>query len=552
MPDARPPLAAIPSLDRRTLMKSGLVTAGVFAMPGAVALARGGLGFTHGVASGEPSATSVLLWTRYAAEQDTSLEWQVATGADFTRVIAEGRTTAAPSRDFCVKADATGLEPGTWYYYRFLAPDGSVSDIGRTKTLPEGRAERFRLAVFSCSNIGFGWFNAYAAAVEANDADCVYHAGDYFYEYPVGTYPSVEQLHPARAAYDPVHETISLADYRLRFAMYRRDPDLRRLHQLYPMIAGWDDHESTNDSWQGGAQNHDASEGDWGVRKRAAMQAYREWMPVSDADYATYAIGDLATLYRLETRLSGRDEPPSLSAVLRGKASAEEAQAALVAFRDGAYADPTREVLGTTQQAWLADGLTASVRGGTRWQVLLQQVLMGSLSTPASLADALTDETPDFVRERVRSGALAGQAGLPLNMDAWDGYPAARARVFAAAQEAQANLVVLAGDTHNSWAFDLSRDGAPVGVEFGGPSVSSPGFENFLPQIDPQTLGRAVVENNPQLRWADTARRGYMALELTRDEAACEYRFSAPVATRSDAVTDTHVERVAHGSNRLA
>ena len=538
-------------IDRRSLLKTGVLATGLVASPFALA-ARGGSGFTHGVASGEPSATSVLLWTRHAAARETPLTFEVAASADFAKIVAEGSVTAHPARDFCAKATATGLEPARWYYYRFLAPDGSVSDIGRTKTLPEGRAERFRLAVFSCSNIGFGYFNAYAAAAQANDVDCLYHAGDYFYEYPVGTYPSLEQLHPARVAYDPVHETIALADYRLRFAMYRRDPDLRRLHQLYPMIAGWDDHESTNDSWKGGAQNHDPGEGDWQVRKAAAMRAYREWMPVSDADYQAYQVGDLATLYRLETRLSGRDEPPSLTEVLRGKSSPEDAGAALAAFRDGTYRDPAREVLGQAQQAWLANGLRNSVADATRWQVLLQQVLMGSLSTPAGLADALTDETPDFVRERVTAGALAGRAGIPLNMDAWDGYPAARARLFEAALAANANLVVLAGDTHNAWAFDLAHRDTPVGVEFGGPSVSSPGFENFLPQLAPERLARAVVEGNPQLVWADTARRGYMALDLTRDRATCEYRFTTPVRTRSARIAATHTLATVHGTNRLA
>ena len=539
-------------IDRRSLLRSGVLATGLLAAPGAALAARGGTGFTHGVASGEPAARSVLLWTRFAAMQDTPLTWQMARDDSFGAIVAEGGTNATPQRDFCAKATADGLEPGQWYYYRFRAPDGSVSDTGRTRTLPEGPTDRFRLAVFSCANIGFGWFNAYAAAAEANDVDCVYHAGDYLYEYPPGTYPSPEQTLPARALYDPLHETISLADYRLRFALYRRDPDLRRLHQLYPMIAGWDDHESANDSWKGGAQNHDAGEGDWATRKAAAMQAYREWMPVSDRDYATYQVGDLATLYRLETRLSGRDEPPSLTEVLRGRTRREEIETALVAFRDGTYADPAREVLGANQQAWLGEGLRASVADGTRWQVLLQQVLMGTLSTPGALADAVTDEMPDFVRDRLLTGALAGRAGLPLNMDAWDGYPAARARLFEAALNADANLVVLAGDTHNSWAFDLAHDGAPVGVEFGGPSVSSPGFENFLPQIPPEGLSRLIVAGNPGLEWADTARRGYMALELTREAARCEYRFTAPVGTRSRAIVGTHAMRAAHGSNRLA
>jgi len=545
-PPATTPLA---SLDRRTLLKGGLLGAGLASA--APLAAQSAQGFTQGVASGEPGPDRVLLWTRYAGAQDTRLTVELSGTIDFTRPVAGASVTAASTRDWCCKVVVDGLAPDRWYYYRFVAPDGATSPIGRTRTLPQGPTTRWRMAVFSCSNIGFGWFNAYAHAAAADEFDVVVHTGDYFYEYGAGTYPSREQALTGRGL-DPADETISLADYRLRHATYRRDPDLQRLHQLYPMIAGWDDHESANDSWRGGAENHQPdTEGAWVVRKRAAMRAYREWMPVSDDRWATYQVGDLATLFRLETRLTGRDEAPSLRAVLAGSQSPDEALASLARFRDGDYADPARQMLGTGQERWVADGMRASKAGKTRWQVLVQQVLMGSLSTPVALAEALTDEVPDYIRRRVREGALASRAGIPLNMDAWDGYPAARTRLFESVLAADADLVVLAGDSHNAWAFDLNHDGENVGVEFAGHSVTSPGFEGYLSQFAPQRLARSLVEGNDQLRWADTSRRGYMAVELTPDRAVSEYRFMSGIRSRSTTLSGTHRESVAIGQRKL-
>ena len=539
-------------LDRRTLLKGGLLGAGLAGAPLAAQIPERQKGFTHGVASGEPGADRVLLWTRYAGGQETSLTWQVLTADANMRVVAEGPVAASPENDFCAKAWANGLEPGRWYHYRFVAPDGSMSDLGRTRTLPEGPTVRWRMAVFSCSNIGFGWFNAYRHAAEANEFDCALHLGDYFYEYPQGSYPSQREFLDGRAPLDPASETVALADYRARFAQYRSDGDLQRLHQLYPMIAGWDDHESTNDSWEGGAQNHQPeTEGPWPVRKAAAMRAYREWMPVSDEPWAAYEVGDLATLFRLETRLTARSQQFDYNSLLRGMASPEEGIARLAAFRDGEYVDPSREVLGAAQQAWLAEGMKRSRRDGKIWQVLVQQVLLGKAASATSLTDNLPDSLPEYVLERVRASALASSAELPLDMDAWDGYPAARARLYEAALAADANLVSLAGDTHNAWAFDLAHGGEAVGVEFGGQSVTSPGFENFLPQVAPGDIANALVARNPELKWMDSSRRGYMAVELTPGRSTSEYRFLSSVREKGAGVVATHSISTLAGARRL-
>jgi alkaline phosphatase D len=546
---AAQPAPSASALTRRGLFTLAGASAALASAP--VAARSFGSGFTHNVASGEPSATTVLLWTRFVSDRDTALIWEISESEDFARPVASGTVIAAPGRDWCAKGIATGLMPDRWYFYRFVAPNGAISPTGRTRTLPQGPSAKFRMAVFSCSNFGFGWFNAYGHAALANDADLAVHLGDYIYEYGADNYPSPGQG-VAERVLAPTTEIVALTDYRLRYATYRADPDLQRLHQLLPMIAVWDDHETANDSWKDGAQNHQPdTEGEWSVRKAAAMQAYREWMPVSDAPYAAYQVGDLATLFRLDTRLEGRDQQLDLGKVLAGQKDPQGAMEALVRFKDGAWADPDRQLLGAVQESWLAEGLKASTARGTAWQVLVQQVLVGSLRTPASLADQLSAELPDFVRQRLTAAVAASQAGLPSNMDAWDGYPAARERVFKAALNADANLLVLAGDTHNGWAFDLAHEGATVGVELGVCSVSSPGFESYLSFIKPADLTSALVAENAQLQWADTAQRGYMVVELTPTRATTEYRFVNGIRQRSAQLAGTKRITTEKGSGKL-
>lgn len=553
-PSRLPAAAALTSRTAAALTRRGLFgLAGASAAIAATPLvARSfGTGFTHGVASGEPAANSVLLWTRYVADQETALTWEMSESEDFTRPIASGAITASPARDWCAKGVADGLEAGRWYFYRFIAPGGAMSDVGRTRTLPDGPTKNFRLAVFSCSNYGFGWFNAYGHAAEVADCDLALHLGDYLYEYGAGTYPSATEAKSGRVL-APEHEIVTLADYRLRYATYRADPDLRRIHQVLPMICIMDDHESANDSWHGGAENHDpATEGAWDVRKAIAIQVNREWLPVSDDPYAAYQIGDLATLFRLETRLLARDEQLDLGKVLAGAKDPQSAMEALVKFRDGEYADPARTMLGAAQEQWLAQGMAASKAGGTTWQVLVQQVLMGNLRTPVGLADQLGSALPDYIRQRLMAATLASQTGLPANMDAWDGYPAARGRLLQAALEADANLLVLAGDTHNGWAFELGHEGARAGVELGVHSVSSPGFENYLSFIPPENLASALVSTNEGLKWADTAQRGYMVVELAPACATTEYRFIEGVKQRSTKLAGTKRIVSEAGSGKL-
>ncbi len=532
------------SLARRQFLAAG---AGILAGLATPAWAGPLTGFTHDVASGEPSASSVLLWTRYVAGSGAAkLTAEVSESADFTRIAGGGTVAASAARDHTAKIVIAGLSPGRWYHYRFIAPDGTRSPVGRTRTLPMGKTAQFNLGVFSCSNLPFGFFNAYGHAAARDDIDLMLHLGDYLYEYPRGKYPAVPLA--GRVA-EPAGEIVHLADYRARYAAYRRDPDLQALHRRFPMIAMWDDHESANDSWEDGAENHDsATEGAWSARKAAAVRAYREWMPVSDHDWAEYRIGDLATLFRPEERLGARTRQVDLAVALKGGA---DMTTALKAFRDGPWMDPAHTLFGPTQEAWFAARMRAAA-SETRWQVLAQQVNMGFTYMPAEALGWLPPAGSEAARGAIQAGIAAAAVGLPFNMDSWNGYPAARSRILRNGLDADANLVVLSGDSHNAWAFDLAEQGTPAGVEFGGHSVTSPGYEAELPGADPAAVARALVAASPELKWTDTSRRGYMTVRLTPDRADAEWLFLDTILRSSRTIAARHTASVGRGARRLS
>ncbi|HEX8445598.1 MAG TPA: alkaline phosphatase D family protein [Sphingomonas sp.] len=529
------------TIDRRLLVKASLLGLGALAIPGTAAILAA-RAFTHGVASGEPGPTSVLLWTRHVAANDSRLQCEVADDAAFTHIVGGGAVTARGDADHTAKLVVTGLKPGRWYFYRFIAEDGTKSPVGRTRTLPVGNVGHFGIGLFSCSNMPFGWFNAYGHAAARNDLDLLIHVGDYIYEYGGDTYPAPKDRVPGREV-QPGHEILTLADYRLRHAAYRADPDLQALHQRFPMIAQWDDHEIANDSWEGGAQNHQpATEGDWATRKAIAERVYREWMPVSDRTYDSFQIGTLATIFRPETRITGRTKQLELAGALAGRADIDRA---LIDFRDGPWSAPERTLMGMQQERWLDGEFDRSTASGTRWQVLAQQIVMGSMRFPADAADWIPTNAPDAARRRAVALTAASKAGLPFNMDAWDGYPAARSRLLRKAQATGSNLVVLSGDSHNAWGNNLVEDGRPAGVEFAGHSVTSPGFENYFPQTAAADVARALRATNPGLMFTDTSRRGYVSLAITPDEVVGDWHFVDSIRTRGTVLAGSHRMRVA-------
>ncbi|SEN47756.1 alkaline phosphatase D [Sphingomonas gellani] len=537
-------------IDRRSLVTTALLGIGSLALPGSVgaAVLAGATGFTHSVASGEPAADSVLLWTRYVPTGGghAELRAEIAETADFARVVAGGAQVTGPWRDHTAKITVEGLQPGRSYFFRFVAPDGSFSPTGRTRTLPADGRRPWRAAIFSCSNMGYGWFNAYGHAAARDDIDCVVHLGDYFYEYATGNYPPAGVGVPGRVPL-PAGEIIHLADYRLRYASYRADPDLQALHARFPMIAQWDDHESANDSWEGGAENHDpATEGDWNPRRAAAIQAYREWMPVSDEPWKAYDIGGLATLFRTETRLLARTEQPDVAPLFQQA----DPMAALKAFRDGPWMDPAATMMGSQQEVWLSHAMRASVKSGRPWQIVGFGTIMGRTMMPSEAADWLGGAN-ERARRYVAGGIAAGRAGLPFNFDNWGGYPAARARFLRSVQGMGGNTVVISGDSHNAWAYDLAQDGRPAAVEFAGHSVTSPGYEGGV-GTDPRIVAAALVRANPELKWCDTSRRGYMAMTVAADRVTNDWIMVDTVKQRSPRASIGHSATVMRGRRVMA
>ena len=503
--------------------------------------------FAHGMASGDPLSDRVILWTRVTPPAnhttDIPVQWEVASDASFTTLVAKGAALATAARDYTVKVDATGLQPATRYHYRFRAY-ATTSPVARTRTLPTGSVSQVKLAVFSCANYPAGYFNVYAEAARRNDLDATVHLGDYIYEYGQGGYASANAAALGRLS-QPATEILVLADYRLRHAQYKSDADLQALHAAAPMIAVWDDHEIANDSWTGGAENHQpATEGSFAARKAAAIQAYHEWMPTRNAQpdliYRSFNFGNLVALHMLDTRVIGRDEQADYNRFFT--ASGFDA----VGFT-AAVGAPTRQLLGSTQTQWLQQQMAAS---SATWQVLGQQVLMGRMNIPAPIlietiqpgagvtvaqyaALAAKAQTAPATLSAAEQAILA-QPSIPYNLDAWDGYQAARETVLGTARSLKKNLVVLSGDTHNAWANELTdRNGNAVGVEFATSSVSSPGFEEYLPNENPAMLAGALQQLIAPLKYCDTARRGYMLLTATATECRADWVYVSTISSRN-------------------
>ena len=233
----------------------------------------GAVVFNHGVASGDPQADKVVIWTRVSPEQagPVPVRWIVARDRDLTDVVKSGVVQATDARDYTVKADVTGLRAGAPYFYGFRAGEAH-SPRGKTKTLPRGRLDQMKLAIVTCASYPHGFFNAYEAIAHRDDVDAVVHLGDYIYEYGLAGYGGDTAIALGRVP-APQVDCVRLADYRLRHAQYKAEPELQALHAKAPWITVWDDHEVANDSWTGGAENHQPNEGAWADRKRAARVA---------------------------------------------------------------------------------------------------------------------------------------------------------------------------------------------------------------------------------------------------------------------------------------
>lgn len=502
----------------------------------------GGNQFLHGVASGDPLANAVLLWTRVtpAGNAAVSVDYVVATDPALANVVRRGSASTDASRDYTVKVDADGLQPGTTYYYRFSAPGGQ-SPVGRTKTLPTGDTGNLRIAVSSCASLAHGFFNAYRRIAERADLDLVVHLGDYIYEYGNGQYGDLR-------SYEPPTEAITLADYRARHAQYKRDADLQEVHRQHPMVAIWDDHEVANDAWSGGAQNHtEGVEGSWSARVAAALQAYYEWMPVRVTDPAnlkrnnrSLALGNLADLIMLEERFNARSQQALPTADINVSTIVTTGPFT----QSGAFTDPARQMLGVEEEDWLGARLRGS---GAKWKLVGQGVMFAPL--------------------KARPGVLP-DGGAFLNPDQWDGYQPARDRVFGilkggAAAPAVGNVVILTGDLHSAWAADLTQDPNNSNVAQGGydPDTGAGSHAVELittsitsPAIDDErgAIAAALKLVNPHFKYIELDKRGYMLLDIDANRVVAEWWYVDTVTGRSGNQAFGRAVQVLAGTNRLS
>ena len=413
--------------------------------------------FFHGVASGDPLPDAVILWTRVTPAQGVTdsipVRWMVSTDPQFSQIANFGSALAVADEDFTVKVDVCGLQPATYYYYLFRA-EGKNSVTGRTKTAPLGSVSNLKFGVASCSNLPNGYFNAYADMADRhNDMDAWLHLGDYIYEYGSGNS-------------EPPYEITQLPDYRLRHSQYKMDVQSQRLHQLFPLIATWDDHESANNSYMDGAQNHDPSEGVWTDRLSFSAEAYKEWLPIRSPDstnpikiWRTLKYGDLAELMVMDTRIWGREEQGS---------------------------PEPKDLLGSDQFDWLEGRLDST---DALWKLLCQQVMF---------------------------------APLP-NSDAWEGYESERNRLIDFVEDNQIeNNVVLTGDIHTFFANEVPGNStASAMVEFIVGSVTS----TSIPINIPVGLIQILF---PHIKYAQFADRGYVALTLDQNSAQADY-YATPI-----------------------
>ncbi|MBN8697270.1 MAG: alkaline phosphatase D family protein [Bacteroidetes bacterium] len=465
--------------------------------------------FYHGVASGDPLADRVIIWTRVTPSVNQTgsilVNWKMALDTAMQTVVQSGSTITDAYSDYTVKIDVTNLQADTYYYYEFET-SGKYSVRGRTKTAPQGNTDSARFAVVSCANFEAGFFNVYKNITQRNDIDAVICLGDYIYEYETGGYsPNAT----ANRSWEPSNEILTVDDYRMRYSTYHLDEDLRKCHQQYPFIVIWDDHESANDSWVNGAENHDpGTEGNWSNRKNAAKQAYFEWLPIRQSNttdpyqiFRKIQYGNLLDLIMLDTRLHGRDVQSGTSGTV--------------------VTSNSRQLLGTDQFSWLGNRLDSSA---CQWKIIAQQVMMAPLR-------------------------IFGNA---INEDQWDGYPAERDRVLSHIINNNINnIVVLTGDIHSSWANDLPLSGYnalnganSAGVEFVTPSVTSPG-------ISIPGGATAIQLSNSHIKYADLAQHGFVLLTVTSNKAQADWYYVNTIDFPSSIATTTKSYFVNHNERFL-
>jgi alkaline phosphatase D len=488
--------------------------------------------FLHGVASGDPDATSLIIWTRITTDiPETGVDWRVSADPSFSQIAASGTFVTGAARDWTVKPLVTGLDPGRIYYFQFTAL-GETSPTGRTRTLPLSGPGRLGIALASCSNFAFGYFNAYAAIARDETVDFVLHTGDYIYEYGGPEGWGIETATTIGRPHDPPHEIVTLQDYRTRHAQYKSDEGSRAMHAAHPLICCWDDHESANNPWTGGAENHQPdTEGDWIARRAASVQAYYEWMPIREPGagespldfWRTYVFGDLATLVTLETRHTARGLQVDYAEWKPKLSSAEDYEH----FRTAVIGDPARNMLAPEMEEEAAAALAASREMRQPWRLIGNAIPMARVPVPDLVGAGVLPEPAETSLEAHQRLAWLGAHALPFYTDTWDGYPAARERFYDLCKSADVqDLIVLTGDSHSFWMNQLADElGNPMGVELGTAGITSPGdfIESGFSPDQAQALDKGFADLLNEVVWTDNMHQGYVRLILTADSAKADF-----------------------------
>jgi alkaline phosphatase D len=465
-----------------------------------------GYPFTLGVASGAPLPDGVVLWTRLApkplsgggAGRDPVLvRWQVADDEAFARIVRRGSVTARPSGAFSVHVEVSGLQPARWYFYRFIA-GGEVSPVGRTRTAPAAGDSPggLRFGLGSCQHFEHGFYGAHRH-LAAEDLDLMVFVGDYIYE-GAGRAGDIRRHVGGEAR--------TLAEYRNRHAQYKTAEYLQRLHSAVPWLVTWDDHEVDNNY---AGTRDEALDPNFRRRRAAAYQAYFEHMPLRKQARPTRsgvilrARHDFGRLARFHV-LDGRQRRTPQACPRPGRGGAR-----IIDERCTELREPERTMLGATQERWLARGMATTAE---RWNFLAQQTLMA------------------------QAGVIVG-GRRRFSSDRWDGYPAARDRLFdAITANGLGSCVVLSGDAHAAFVCDLKRDvgdplAPPIATEFCATSMTSRGRPQH--EID------ATLRDNEHIHFGDSTSRGYIVFDVTAESCIARLRaIDDPTDRRTGVSTD--------------
>jgi alkaline phosphatase D len=483
--------------------------------------------FQHGVASGDPLTDAVVIWTRVTvAEPSATVRWTLARDPGLADVVRAGETSAEAEHDHTVHVDVTGLEPATGYHFGFEAA-GERSAVARTRTLPAADAARARFATCSCAKLNAGYFNAYARIAERRDLDFLLHLGDYIYE--AGNTPAAGQTPGADIGrpFEPDGECRTLAEYRMRYAQYHRDPDVQALHLALPVIAALDDHELADGAWAGGSDAHDPDlHGPWSARREAAMRARWEWLPARPPDPADPSrafrridLGELASILICDIR-SRRSRP-----ALEPEAS-----------------DPGRSMLGAEQRDWLFGELERRPAG---WRLV---------ATPSVIQRTWNESLSEPLRTALLKLKLIDDDGDGPDEDQWDGYPAERQALLELFGRI-GDVVVLSADIHVSVASRLELDSKPVAVEITAPSLTSQNLDEKL-GVKPRAAEiaaaeRALVAAFEPIEWCELSGHGYCVVELEPERLRAEWWHVDGVLEPLPGEVRVAAYEVDHGSPRL-